>query len=364
MLSGTLCWLFMLCTGLLFLEATLWLPDGANVLSIAEKFLGKPGKYLGGATFVFLYYCLLVSYIDEGAPLFAIILKNTLGLSLDALPTTLFFTLIFAMIVLWGTRFVTHVNWFLITGLAITYILIIFAGSSDVKEVHLARSNWKLWLFSAPVFFSAFGYHNIIPTLSTYLSRDAKKLRLAIIIGASIPFIIYSLWQWLVIGSIPPDVFALAQKNNLRSYEILELVTGNTWVGALGAYFSFFALVTSLIGISLSTVDFLGDGFGSKRSGTTRIWLCCLVFIPPVLFTMYNPGIFITAIGIAGGFGEAILNGILPIAMVWIGRYKMGLQSEVALPGGKLLLTTLGLFTILIIGLEGYSLLASHLTQP
>jgi tyrosine-specific transport protein len=352
LLTSFLCWLFMLCTGLLFLEATLWLPDGANVLSIAEKFLGAPGKYLGGATFIFLYYCLLVSYLDEGAPLFAMILKGATGLALPEIVLTLLFTFIFATMVLWGTKLVSHVNWFLVACLGISYGFILLAGSDDVRVVHLERHQWNLWLLSAPTFFSAFGYHNIIPTLSTYLNRNAKKLRIAVIVGSLIPFIVYSLWQWLVIGTIPPDQLLHAQENNIRSYELLELVTGNTWIGALGAYFAFFALITSLLGISLSMVDFLGDGFGAKRSGKSRAGLCCLVFIPPLLFTLYNPGIFVTAIGIAGGFGEAILNGLFPIAMVWVGRYYMNLKSEISLPGGRVLLTVLALFTFLIIGLE------------
>ncbi|MFI0478952.1 MAG: aromatic amino acid transport family protein, partial [Candidatus Rhabdochlamydia sp.] len=81
-------------------------------------------------------------------------------------------------------------------------------------------------------------------------------------------------------------------------------------------------------------------------------WLSLMVFIPPTIVAFYNPGIFIQAIGIAGGFGEAILNGLLPISVVWIGRYRMGLASESKLPGGRLLLAILALFTLLIMGLE------------
>lgn len=358
LLVGILCWLFMVCTGLLFLEATLWLPDGANVLSISEKFLGPIGKYIGGISFIFLYYCLLVSYIDEGAPLFAMIVGSFTGITLGGKASIILFTFIFAVIVLWGTNLVSHVNWFLVAGLVITYFFLIAAGSGGVKAENLKRQNWGFWLAAAPTLFSAYGYHNILPTLSTHLGRNAKKLRLAILIGASIPFVIYTLWQWMVIGSIPPKLLAHAYENEFRTYEILQLITSNPWIGALGAYFSFFALVTSLLGVSLATVDFLGDGFHSKRSGFSRGILCSLVFIPPLLLTFYNPGMFITAIGLAGGFGEAILNGLLPIAMVWVGRYHMGLKSEISLPGGKALLSALLLFTVVIIGIEAYLLIS------
>lgn len=358
LIIGCLCWLFMLATGLLFLEAVLWLPDGANVLSISKRFLGPIGEWIAGFFFLFLYYCLLVSYIDEGAPLLNIILKKISNVEMDANVIIVFFTLIFFVLVLWGTKLVSRVNWVLVTGLIVSYLLLIIYGSGSVKEANLSRQNWSMWMFAAPTLFSAYGYHNIIPTLSTYLERDAKKLRLAIIIGSSIPFVIYTLWQWIVMGSISPEDLTMATTSNLRSYEILELITDSPWVGLLGVYFALFALVTSLLGVSLSMIDFLGDGFQSKRSGWPRFWLSLMVFIPPLCIAFYHPGIFIQAIGIAGGFGEAILNGLLPISVVWIGRYKMGLTSEVKLPGGRVLLWILLLFTVMIMGLECKNLIS------
>lgn len=353
---GCLCWLFMLATGLLFLEAVLWLPDGANVLSISKKFLGPVGEYISGFVYLFLYYCLLVSYIDEGAPLLNAIFAKASGTEINTNAIIILFSSIFLILVLWGTKLVSRVNWILVIGLIISYVLLIFYGSSSVKEINLRQTNWSMWLFAAPTFFSAYGYHSIIPTLSTYLARDAKKLRWAIIIGVSIPFVVYSLWQWILIGSIHPDELALATASNLRSYQILELITKSPWIGILGIYFALFALVTSLLGVSLAMVDFLGDGFNTKRSGWTRLWLCLLVFAPPTIFTFYNPGIFIQAIGVAGGFGEAILNGLLPILVVWVGRYRMGMASEWKLFGGRYLLLLLLLFTFLIIGVECYQL--------
>ena len=50
----TFVWLYMLLTGLLFLEATLWMHRGANVLSMTKRFIGEKGRLLAGGTFVFL----------------------------------------------------------------------------------------------------------------------------------------------------------------------------------------------------------------------------------------------------------------------------------------------------------------------
>ena len=103
-------------------------------------------------------------------------------------------------------------------------------------------------------------------------------------------------------------------------------------------------------------VDFLADGLKVNRTGGMRILLCIGVFLPPAIFAAANPGIFIEAIGVAGGFGEAILNGLIPIAIVWVGRYWKKLPSEYALFGGRTMLVILTLFTLLIMGIETHHL--------
>lgn len=80
---STCCWLIMLCTGLLFLEAALWMDGETNLLSMASRFLGPIGKIVGGLSFLFLYYCLEVSYIAGGAPLLETLFE-TIGVSLPS----------------------------------------------------------------------------------------------------------------------------------------------------------------------------------------------------------------------------------------------------------------------------------------
>lgn len=357
MFVSTLCWLFMLCTGLLFLEVTLWMEDGANVLSMAQRFLGPIGKFFGGISFLFLYYCLQVSYLSGGVPLMNSLISKSTGLAVSDFSGYLLFTLFFGVIVYLGARLVDRVNWILMIGLVVTFVLLIGVGSTEVQASYLKRANWGLCLLAAPTLFSAYGYHNIIPTISTYLKRNVVKLRLSIIFGTAIPFLAYSIWQWMIIGSLTEAQLMRADREGVPISQALQEITGHPWVTALGVYFGLFALVTSLLGVSLSMVDFLADGLKIKREGLNRFALCLAVFAPPAFIAARNPGIFIEAIGIAGGYGEAILNGLLPIAMVWIGRYRMGLTSKYQLPGGRFTLIALLLFTVLIIVLETVQLM-------
>lgn len=354
MFINTLCWLFMLATGLLFLEVTLWMKDGANVLSMANRFLGPVGKWIGGISFLFLYYCLMVSYVAGGTPLFSSILAQGLGFGLGGPLAYCLFALIFGGIVFLGTLFVDRVNLILMVGLVLSYVMLIGVGSAEVNLELLRHKSWGLALFAAPVLFGAYGYHNILPSVATYMKRDVQKLRLAVIIGTSIPFIVYSLWQWMIIGSIPLEGISDAAMKGEPITQTLQAITGHPWISRLGIYFGFFALITSLIGVALSMVDFLADGLKTKIQGygLKRLAFCLAVFLPPTLFAIEYPGVFIEAMGYAGGFGEAILNGLFPITMVWVGRYHFKLSSEYRLPGGRPLLIVLFAFTLLIMGLE------------
>jgi len=347
-----LCCLFMMATGLLFLEAILWMEDGANVLSLAQRFFGNIGKYIGGISFLFLYYCLEVSYCSGGAPAFSKIIDQISGISIPTPYSYILFALVFGVIVYLGTHAMNRINWILMSGLILSFILLIFVGSGQVTTQLLERSDWSLALAATPILFGAYGYHNLLPSLSTYLHRNVRLLRMAVIFGTLLPFLIYSIWQWLIIGTLSLEQIQLASHYGEPITQTLQMYIGNSWVRVLGELFGFFALITSFLGVSLSMVDFLADGFKVSSNKKNRLLLCFFVFVPPVICASLYPGIFIEAIGVAGGIGEAILNGLFPIGMVFIGRYSMKLPSSYSLFGGKPMLGILFLITLLIMGVE------------
>ena len=80
------------------------------------------------------------------------------------------------------------------------------------------------------------------------------------------------------------------------------------------------------------------------KKGDQKLALCLAVFIPPTLVGITYPDIFIIALSYAGGFSCAILFGLFPPLMVWVGRYIKGHTRSPLIPGGKLLLFCLMLF--------------------
>ncbi len=337
-------WLYMLCTGLLFLEVMLWMPEGSNILSMAARFLGRRGQWLAGGMFVFLYYCLMVAYFAAGAPL----LGELLHLDVHGWGLYLLFGGIFGFIVAIGTKWIDRTNVVLTLAMVVFFFLLVFFGARSVNVSRLEFTNLKPLIYAPPFLFSAFGFHNIIPPLTGYLKRNVKVLRLSILIGTIIPLIFYCAWQWLIIGSISQESLLQTLQAGEPVTAALQRITGNPILKNIGAFFALFAIVTSTIGVAFSLVDFLGDGLKAARTGISRVGLTFLTFAPPLLFAAIDPTVFDKALGLAGGFGEAFLNGFLPVWLVWIGRYHVGLKGTVQLRGGKPLLVILLVISVTV----------------
>jgi tyrosine-specific transport protein len=75
--------------------------------------------------------------------------------------------------------------------------------------------------------------------------------------------------------------------------------------------------------------------------------------VPPTLIALRYHDIFITALDYAGGFSCALLFGLLPPLMVWMGRYvKKYSKEKPQLPGGKVMLVVLMAFVVVELVLE------------
>lgn len=349
-------WFFMYCTGLLFLEAALWMPDGSNVLSIAGRFFGKGGRVIAGGMFIFLYYCLMIAYFAAGAPLLAEAFAS-IGWFLTGWKMFAIFGLLFGGIVAIGPKSIDRVNIIMSIAMIAAWFSLIGSGSDEVEMVRLQFTKWPAMIWAMPVLFSAFGFHNVIPSLCTYLKRDKRSLRFAVFWGSFLPLIVYIVWQWLVIGAIPQKILTKTLEEGTSITAAFSIASGNPSFAIIGRFFAFFAIVTSILGVAFSMVDFLGDGFQvTERRGLKRIGLTLLTFVPPFILATLKPDIFTTALSIAGGFGEAFLNGLLPIGLIWVGKYSRGLKADLNWLENKAILSLLILYALFVTILEIFHL--------
>jgi tyrosine-specific transport protein len=334
-------WIFMACTGLLFLEACLWMKEETNIISMADHSLGHMGRAFAWFLYLFFFYCVTLAYFVGGGNLFS---ESIPGLA--NWQGMLLFGALFAPFVFAGARMVDRINLVLMFGLILSFLLFVFMGYSHIDYANFKPMDWPLTLMALPVAFAAFGYQGIIPTLVHYMNYDVKKLRKTILIGSSIPLITYLIWQWLILGIVPASGLAEALANGDNAVYPLKSVLNDQKVYIIGAFFAFFALATSFFGVTLGMLDFLADGLNIEKTRRGRLFLCGLVYLPPLIFGIANPHVFLTALDYAGGFGSSLLLGLLPIMMVWSGRYIMKQKHSIMLPGGKAVLIALALFVL------------------
>lgn len=341
------CWLFMACTGLLLMEVFLWSKKEVNIVSMASMTLGFPGKIFAWLLYLFFFYSLTVAYVSGGGNLVKDVFEAFGQAQTPSWWGPMLFVLVFAPFVAIGAKAVDRLNVLLMGGLILSFFAFVVIGISHVDIHLLIRSNWPLALLAMPVMFTSYGFQGIVPTLTNYLGRDSYKMRKAIWIGSMIPFFIYVIWEWLILGIIPLEGLETALVLGQSAVYPLKNVLNIPWIYAVGEFFAFFAIVTSFLGVTLGLLDFLADGLNIQKTWKGRIGLSLLIFIPPLIFAMTNPGLFIHALQYAGGLGSALLLGLFPILMVWRGRYTLGYTSEYSLPGGRGVLSILILFILI-----------------
>jgi len=341
--SFIFCWLFMLVTAYLILEVNLDCPGDVNMISMAGRTLGKSGKILCWGIYLLLLYALTAAYIAGSSPLFLSAVHAITGVQLPSWVGPFPLLIFFGLFVYMGTRTVDYINRILMICLILAYSAIVAFLPSHVEMEFLQfRDTSAIWV-AIPVIITSFGFHIIIPTLTTYLSHDAKRLRLIIFVGSLIPLVVYLIWEFLILGVLPQENLEAAWNAGVSAAVPLSQYVQNPWISFAANFFSFFAIITSFLGVSLSLSDFLGDGLKLHRFTWGREIACLLTFIPPLLFVLFYSRGFMIALQFAGLF-VAILLGLMPPLMAWkLKKFKQPIKRA-----GLILV---GLFSLGLIGL-------------
>lgn len=353
-----LCCVFMTITGLLYLEATLWMKDKAHINTLSALLLNKFWRGVCWITFLFICYASLVAYISGGGKEIVFVLTEMIGVDSTLVTGLLVFTLVFGLILFLGHRSVERVNSLFFISMIIAYVLLVAISNSQVDLTLLKRQVWgKHLLFIIPLMLTTFSFPGIVPTIVPYLEKNKNAVRASLLAGTSITFLVYLLWLFLVFGSVPhegehglKEAFAC----DLPATECLHYALDNPFLSSIAQFFAFFALATSFLGISLSLYDFLRDSMESKIQAISkplqRLLLCLLILAPSFFFAVRFERAFITALELSGGVGDALLSGIIPALMVWKGRYRSSYSQPGAyrVMGGKFLLAAVIVFAFSI----------------
>ena len=335
------CWLFMMSTAFLILEVLLAYPEKKHLITLAEKTIGSWGKIVIYITFLFQFYCIIIAYLDKGGEM---VNEFLIGLGIKPLfwIGALLLGLVSTFLIYLGAKFVDQFNRICMISLFVTYFYLLTTGSGIKHPEYLDYQRWDLAFVAIPFFVIAFGFHNMLPTIKNYLGPNKKRLSIALLIGALIPFVIYFLWIRHTLKIVPPT----GEVSILTSYKLEQLstkpivvLTNNKNVTFWAYYFTFFAIATSLFAVALSLLDFIADGINRTKWHSHRFLISVAIFLPTFIFSQTISHIFVRALEFAGGITTIILFGIMPVIMVWKKRYYLNNQKSQFIPGGKVMLS-------------------------
>lgn len=346
-------WAVMTYTALLFLEINLWFnEERVNLITMAKETLGKGGEALSWLLYLFLLYSLTTAYLAVASPLFSGLMEMLFGVALPSWMGPLPLIVIFGFFVYEGAFYVDWVNRLLMTLLLLSFVVLIGGLLPEIDWSHFEHVNMSFLPMTLALAATSFGYHIVIPTLTRYLHRDVKGLVKVILIGGTIPLIVTLLWEFVTVGTIPLGGEHGLINGYVEGRDAVQLIASHLeakWVASVAKLFLFAAVVTSFLGVTISLRDFLADGFHIQQNLLGRAKLYLMTFIPPLFFALTFPRAFFNALDYAGVVGVILLLVVMPICMVYRGRYQLGKDSSLfQAPGGKGALA-LGLILSLIV---------------
>lgn len=350
-------WGFMTFTGLLLVEATLWFKGNAHFSSMSMSLLGSGGRNLSLIVYLFMNYASLVAYTSGGAALLAPWIQALSGISLSYSSSCILFTILFGTVVYLGSTFIGKINSLLIVAMVLAYFNLVYIGIPGIRLHNLmSRASLQEGIFSIPLILAAFSYQMIVPSVCSYLNYEVRSLKKAILIGTTLPFLVYGLWIFVVHGVVPLEGAQGLREALIKGSSATEPLKAHLktpFFEILADSFAFFALVTSYLSLSLALFDFIKDLFksftvqkeNSNLLGKNKILILSLV--PSLILAIFYPRALLEFLDLSGGFGDALLSGLIPISMVWVGRYHRKIQGDYETFGGKSTLLLAGSFALL-----------------
>lgn len=309
-------WALMSMGAWCLLQITLQMPPGSNMLSMAQKILGKKVKIVTWFVYLLLFYSLICAYLSASSDLLQhLFVMGHLGI--PHVIATFLAVLILGGIVMQGIRSVDLSNRVLMSIKLVICLLVILSIMPYVHTAHLSEGalHWHYhpWL----IMVCSFGYATILPSIRDYLGVDARQMNRVFFIGSVFPLLLYVVWIFAVQGALPREaLLAMNHSANTNSLLMTSLVslTHHAVIGLLSVVFISICAITGFFGVSVGLVDFIADGTGLKKQGIQKVLLAMMTFLPSTLIVIFDPSIFINALSYAGMCCLYILV-ILPITM-------------------------------------------------
>lgn len=306
-----LIWAVMYGSALISLELNLQNKKGADLSLLGKIYSGRGSQIWGGILLFTLSYSLLAAYLYGLGSVTQILLQECCSALISQKKIMVGMGILLGVMLCFSTKRLDYGNrwaFFILLGL----FLIIFIGlgqdlSFNVLSFEPTKGgDLKSWFIALPVIFTSFGFHVIFHPLVDYCDLDAKILRRSFFWGSLIALFLYLVWTLVSLGSIARDIQHYeewcrgSQEVSAFIQQLAEL-SGSHWIQKVTWGISFCAILTSIIGVSISLFSSWQSHLLSYRdSPYAKPGAIILTLLVPLIIALFVPNAFIGALGFAG----------------------------------------------------------------
>jgi tyrosine-specific transport protein len=326
---------------------------------MAKETLGSTGMWITLFFYVVLLYSLISAYFSAGIDLIET-LASFEHIILNHVTALAIFAVIFCTIVIFGIRTIDIANRLIMILKIATFVAMASAGMTFIHSKLLFTPGEIPNATATMAIITAFGFSILIPSIRR-LIPNIQQLERVLWIGSFVPLICYVIWETLIFGIIPRDgqlgLEHLALLSNPIDHLILSIsqYTQANSVILTSKIFTSVCVITAFLGVSLSLSDGINDLLNPPHKYQNpdfkkfnKKWIFGLTFIPPIIFVLFLPQVFVAGISLAG-----IICVILLMMIPALMAYRTTKSKPAKFWIGLYLLATVG---FLVISMKAFSL--------
>ncbi|MEM3405452.1 MAG: aromatic amino acid transport family protein [Candidatus Pacearchaeota archaeon] len=309
--------LFILTIKLYLGEIVLRTKGNLQLVGYAEKYTGEIGKFLMFFATIFGIYSALIAYIiAEGESLSYLIFGNFNY----SFIFSCFFWLIMCYLTFIGLKALKKYEKISMFLVIILFLIIFINYVKSIKLENLMYVNKENFFLPFGVILFSFLGFSAIPEVNRVMHGKENYIKDVIIIGTLVPFILYSIFSFVLLGNFAENINEIATLSLNRIYSSLAVLTLFT------AYFSLSIAIRDMFRFDLKLGRMKGWIFSSF-----------VPFIIFLLFYIFKIDSFIKILGI-GGVISGGLTGILILFMNYNAKKNSERKPEYELKINKFII--------------------------
>jgi tyrosine-specific transport protein len=304
--------------------------DSEQIFSLgklARHFSGPKAEMVGSISITLLSISLLAAFIYAGSSVTGKLIYYWTDEAYTSGSVIFFYSFYTIIILMLPIIFVDYINRLMFLGLIwVTFSIISKLGISidwNMVPKSSVSADILLWSSALPVVFTSFGFQGSIPSIVDYCGKNKKNLKTIFFWGSLLPVIVYLSWTivvLLVIYQKNPEFYTKMTLNHVEVSDLIQqlsLVSDLASVKLISWWISFFAILTSVIGVGIGLVSSLEQQLKEPMSTRNQsLFTYPLIAVVPAAIIAYKvPNAFITVLGFAGML-LAIIAILLPVFLL------------------------------------------------